>query len=156
MTPALISDSVSNSAGPDVVDKGAPTKPTSILHRTSWNPPVAVSANGIYIQLKDGTTLIDGVGGASVACIGNGHPEVIKAVKEQVDRMACTSRSFHPVDVGISDRCDKMCTTCSCRVSLRSNLHKSWYRPEMEHSISAGSPLEAQRQWKVSSSLHVR
>jgi 4-aminobutyrate aminotransferase-like enzyme len=92
MTPALISDPVSNAAGSDVIDAAA--KSTSILHRTSWRPPVAVSANGIYIQLNDGTTLIDGVGGASVTCIGNGHPEVVQAIKEQADRMACTSNLF--------------------------------------------------------------
>ncbi|KZT07265.1 uncharacterized protein LAESUDRAFT_736512 [Laetiporus sulphureus 93-53] len=63
-------------------------KPTRILHRTPWTPPVAASAQGIYVTLEDGQTLIDGVGGAAVACIGNGHPEVTRALKEQVDKVA--------------------------------------------------------------------
>ena len=64
-------------------------KPTSILHRTPWTPPIAASAKGIYITLQDGRELIDAVGGAAVACIGNGHPAVQKALKEQVDKVSC-------------------------------------------------------------------
>lgn len=62
---------------------------TSILHRTPWRPPVAVSGQGIYITLEDGREIIDGVGGAAVACIGNGHPAPKKALKEQVDKLSC-------------------------------------------------------------------
>ncbi|CAL1713972.1 unnamed protein product [Somion occarium] len=61
---------------------------TSILHRTPWSPPVAVSAEGVYIDLEDGRRIIDAVGGAAVACIGNGHPVVKKAIKDQVDTVA--------------------------------------------------------------------
>jgi adenosylmethionine-8-amino-7-oxononanoate aminotransferase len=32
---------------------------------------------------------MDAVGGAAVACIGNGHPVVREAIKEQVDKLAC-------------------------------------------------------------------
>jgi len=68
--------------------KSIPTlKPTSIIHRTPWRPPVATNAEGIYIDLEDGRRVIDGVGGASVACIGMSHPKVIKAIKDQVDRV---------------------------------------------------------------------
>ena len=64
-------------------------KPTSILHRTPWQPPVAESAQGIYITLEDGTLLIDAVGGAAVTCIGNSHPKVMQAIKDQVDKVSC-------------------------------------------------------------------
>ncbi|KAI0831829.1 PLP-dependent transferase [Trametes gibbosa] len=63
-------------------------RPTAILHRTPWRPPVATSAEGIYITVEGGRKLIDAVGGAAVACIGNGHPAVQKAIKEQVDTVA--------------------------------------------------------------------
>ncbi|KAJ8487518.1 hypothetical protein ONZ45_g14307 [Pleurotus djamor] len=63
-------------------------RPTKILHRTPWRPPVAVSGDGIYITLEDGTTVIDAVGGAAVSCIGNGHPAVKQAIKDQVDRLS--------------------------------------------------------------------
>ncbi|KAH7107123.1 PLP-dependent transferase [Auriculariales sp. MPI-PUGE-AT-0066] len=65
-----------------------PLEQTSVLHRTSWVPPVAASAEGIYITLKDGRTLIDAAGGAAVTCIGNGHPKVIKAIQDQTAQLA--------------------------------------------------------------------
>jgi 4-aminobutyrate aminotransferase-like enzyme len=67
------------------------SRPTNILHRVPWRPPVATSAQGIYITLEDGRVLIDAAGGAAVTCIGNGHPAVLKAVKDQLDSVACTS-----------------------------------------------------------------
>jgi adenosylmethionine-8-amino-7-oxononanoate aminotransferase len=69
-------------------------RPTSILHRTPWRPPVAVGAEGIYLDLEDGRRIIDGVGGAAVACIGNSHPAVKQAIKDQLDRVSCMY-SFH-------------------------------------------------------------
>jgi E3 ubiquitin-protein ligase TRIP12 len=64
-------------------------KPTNILHRTPWQPPVAVGGQGIYLDLDNGQKLIDAVGGAAVACIGNGHPDILKAIKDQVDKLSC-------------------------------------------------------------------
>ncbi|KAG7439758.1 uncharacterized protein BT62DRAFT_998118 [Guyanagaster necrorhizus] len=63
-------------------------RPTSILHRTPWRPPVASSAKGIQIQLEDGSILIDAVGGAAVACIGSSHPVVQQAIKDQLDKVS--------------------------------------------------------------------
>jgi adenosylmethionine-8-amino-7-oxononanoate aminotransferase len=63
--------------------------PTAILHRTPLPPPVAARAEGIYIDLEDGRRVIDAVGGAAVACIGNNHPKVLQAIKDQVDKMSC-------------------------------------------------------------------
>jgi len=71
-------------------EKGVlPPKATAILHRTPWQLPVAVSGQGIYVTLEDGREVIDAVGGAAVACIGNGHPVVQEAIKKQVDKLAC-------------------------------------------------------------------
>jgi len=69
-------------------------KPTAILHRTPWRPPLALSANGSYIKLEDGRTILDAVGGAAVTCIGDGHPTVIKAMKDQIDKMTCGFCTF--------------------------------------------------------------
>lgn len=63
-------------------------EPSSALLLPAPHQPVAVSGKGIYITLEDGRELIDAVGGIAVACIGNGHPAVVKAVKEQVDKLA--------------------------------------------------------------------
>ncbi|KAK2463604.1 hypothetical protein APHAL10511_004355 [Amanita phalloides] len=63
---------------------------SSILHRTPWRLPVAVRGQGIYYDLEGGQRIIDGVGGAAVACIGNGHPKVVQAMKDQIDKVAYT------------------------------------------------------------------
>ncbi|KAF9047193.1 PLP-dependent transferase [Hymenopellis radicata] len=63
-------------------------EPTSILHRTSWRPPVAASAHGMYVVLGDGRQLLDAVGGAAVACVGNGVPEVIQGIKDQAEKVS--------------------------------------------------------------------
>jgi adenosylmethionine-8-amino-7-oxononanoate aminotransferase len=68
-------------------------QPTAVLHRTPWRPPVAVAAEGSYITLEDGRTVYDAVGGAAVSCLGNSHPKVIKALKDQIDTMPCESDS---------------------------------------------------------------
>ncbi|KAF9461243.1 hypothetical protein BDZ94DRAFT_1196596 [Collybia nuda] len=61
---------------------------TAILHRTPWKPPVAIRANGMYVDLEDGRQVIDAVGGAAVVCIGNGHPKVVQAIKDQVENVS--------------------------------------------------------------------
>lgn len=85
-----------NGAGKATTINTVPTgpsesKPTNILHRTPWRPPVCVSGEGSYITLEDGRTLYDGVGGAAVTCIGNSHPKVINALKAQLDEFSCKS-----------------------------------------------------------------
>ncbi len=79
----------------------AELRPTFILHRTRWRPPVATSVKGIQVQLEDGRILIDAVGGAAVACIGNSHPAVQQAIKDQVDKVSC--RSYFCVDILVPD-----------------------------------------------------
>ena len=78
-------------------------KPTSILHRTPWQPPVAESAQGIYITLEDGTELIDAVGGAAVTCVGNSHPKVMQAIKDQIDKVSCMRFRFFDAYITIPD-----------------------------------------------------
>ncbi len=72
--------------------EGPSLKPTSLLHRTPWRPPVGVSADGIYITLDDGRKLLDAVGGAAVACLGNNHPTVMQAIKDQIDKVSCMAK----------------------------------------------------------------
>ena len=80
MSPAAEIDSSMDSA----------KKRSSLLVRTSWQPPMGVSAEGIFIVVDDGRRLIDAVGGAAVACIGGNHPVVMQAIKAQVDKVSCT------------------------------------------------------------------
>jgi adenosylmethionine-8-amino-7-oxononanoate aminotransferase len=59
-----------------------------------WRLPVAVKGEGIYLELEDGSRIIDGVGGAAVTCIGSGNPKVAKAISNQLQELVCTS-SIH-------------------------------------------------------------
>ena len=85
---------MTSSLGTDSKQPISSLKPTNILHRTPWQPPVAELAHGIYIILEDGTHLIDGVGGAAVTCVGNSHPKVMRAIKDQVDKVSCARFPF--------------------------------------------------------------
>src|SRR5580692_13103413 len=59
-----------------------------VLHRSGAIPPVAVSGEGIYLHLPDGTKVIDASGGAAVACLGHGNKRIAEAVGRQAATMA--------------------------------------------------------------------
>ena len=60
-----------------------------ILHRSQFaTPPIAVSGKGMYLVGADGRQIIDGSGGAAVACLGHGDARVNEAIKAQLDRVA--------------------------------------------------------------------
>ncbi|MDQ3086382.1 MAG: 4-aminobutyrate--2-oxoglutarate transaminase [Actinomycetota bacterium] len=53
-------------------------------------PVVAAEARGSTITDVDGNTFIDFVGGVGVMNVGHGHPRVVQAIHEQVDRFLHT------------------------------------------------------------------
>ena len=57
-------------------------------------PPVAVGGEGCYLIDRDGKRYLDGSGGAAVSCLGHGDPEVIAAIKAQLDRLAFAHTGF--------------------------------------------------------------
>jgi adenosylmethionine-8-amino-7-oxononanoate aminotransferase len=59
-----------------------------VLHRSGSVPPVAVSGVGIYLRTADGRRVIDGSGGAAVACLGHGNRRVAEAIGRQAANMA--------------------------------------------------------------------
>jgi len=56
--------------------------------------PVAVAGEGPYITDSTGKRYIDASGGAAVSCLGHGHPAVIQAIKDQVDKIAYAHSGF--------------------------------------------------------------
>jgi adenosylmethionine-8-amino-7-oxononanoate aminotransferase len=56
-------------------------------------PPRAVSASGLTIRTADGHEVIDGFGGAAVACLGYGNQRVRAAILDQLDRIAYSHTS---------------------------------------------------------------
>ncbi len=66
-----------------------------ILHRQLRGTlPLATSGRGIRITDSEGREYLDASGGAAVSCLGHGHPEVLAAMKGQIDRIAYAHTSF--------------------------------------------------------------
>lgn len=61
---------------------------------TKANPPTAVSGDGCYLIDADGKRYFDGSGGAAVSCLGHSDAEVIKAVQDQVAKLAFAHTGF--------------------------------------------------------------
>jgi adenosylmethionine-8-amino-7-oxononanoate aminotransferase len=68
---------------------------TNVFHRNPHTePPVAVSGKGMYLVDADGKKYIDASGGAAVSCLGHGDPDVIKAIQDQVEKLAFAHTGF--------------------------------------------------------------
>ena len=60
-----------------------------LLHRTLFaDPPIAVGGKGMYLHAADGRQIIDGSGGAAVACLGHGNARVNAGIAEQLSKVA--------------------------------------------------------------------
>jgi adenosylmethionine-8-amino-7-oxononanoate aminotransferase len=58
------------------------------------NYPVAVGGSGAILRDATGKEYIDASGGAAVSCLGHGHPDVLAAMHEQLDKLAYAHTSF--------------------------------------------------------------
>jgi adenosylmethionine-8-amino-7-oxononanoate aminotransferase len=56
--------------------------------------PVAVKGDGVHVVDSEGRRYLDASGGAAVSCLGHSHPAVIRAIKDQVDRLAYAHTGF--------------------------------------------------------------
>jgi adenosylmethionine-8-amino-7-oxononanoate aminotransferase len=80
---------------------------THVLHRHLHHlPPVAASAQGMWIRDAGGRDYLDASGGAAVSCLGHAHPRVLAAMHEQIDRLAYAHTSFFTTEVAetLADR----------------------------------------------------
>jgi adenosylmethionine-8-amino-7-oxononanoate aminotransferase len=68
---------------------------SQLIHRNLRQaPPVAVSGQGIWLTGADGHRVMDGSGGAAVACLGHGHPRVLAAMAAQMARLTYAHTSL--------------------------------------------------------------
>jgi adenosylmethionine-8-amino-7-oxononanoate aminotransferase len=68
---------------------------TRILHRqTGHSYPIAAEARGVIIRDSAGREYVDASSGAAVSCLGHLHPDVLAAMREQLDRLAYAHTSF--------------------------------------------------------------
>src|SRR5713226_2929310 len=73
---------------------------THILHRQIGHPyPVAASGRGATIRDAAGKEYIDASSGAAVSCLGHSHPDVLAAMRAQLDRLAYAHTSFFTTEV---------------------------------------------------------
>jgi len=80
---------------------------THILHRAANAVmPVAVAGKGVELFDRDGKSYIDASGGAAVSCLGHGHPDILTALHEQLDRLAYAHTAFFTTEVAeqLADR----------------------------------------------------
>ena len=73
---------------------------THVMHRQLNKAiPSAVGGDGVYIVDAEGRRYLDASGGAAVSCLGHGHPDVIAAMRAQLDRLAYAHTSFFTTPV---------------------------------------------------------
>ncbi len=73
---------------------------THILHRQIHAElPAAMRGAGLYLYDRGGRAYLDASGGAAVSCLGHGHPDVLRAIHEQLDRLAYAHTSFFTTEV---------------------------------------------------------
>ncbi|MGH8850399.1 MAG: aspartate aminotransferase family protein [Casimicrobiaceae bacterium] len=76
---------------------------THILHRQSRvTPPIAAGAHRITVVDADGREYLDASGGAAVSCLGHNHPDVLHAMRAQIDKIAYAHTSFFTTEVAES------------------------------------------------------
>ena len=73
---------------------------TRVMHRQlNRTMPAAVGGEGAFIVDAEGRRYLDASGGAAVSCLGHGHPDVLAAMREQMDRIAYAHTSFFTTPV---------------------------------------------------------
>lgn len=66
-----------------------------VFHRApKISMPTAVKGDGVYIIDSQGKRYLDGSGGAAVSCLGHSDPDVIAAIKHQVDAISFAHSGF--------------------------------------------------------------
>ena len=67
----------------------------SVFYRSpSHAYPRGARGEGVYLYDDTGKQYLDGSGGAAVTCVGYGHPDVIAAIKAQLDTLAYAHTAF--------------------------------------------------------------
>jgi ornithine--oxo-acid transaminase len=83
-------------------------KTTEIIEKTqkfganNYHPlPIVVSkAEGVWVENPEGNRYMDMLSAYSAVNQGHRHPKIIKALKEQADKVTLTSRAFHNDQLG--------------------------------------------------------
>ena len=68
---------------------------SNIFHRLPRQKlPTVVEGHGIELIDSTGKRYLDASGGAAVSCLGHSHPQVVRAIQQQLDHIAYAHTSF--------------------------------------------------------------
>jgi adenosylmethionine-8-amino-7-oxononanoate aminotransferase len=68
---------------------------SNVFHRSPQQQlPTVVEGCGIELVDSTGKRYLDASGGAAVSCLGHSHPQVVRAIQQQLDRIAYAHTSF--------------------------------------------------------------
>ena len=68
---------------------------SNIFHRSPRQKlPSVVEGRGIELIDSTGKRYLDASGGAAVSCLGHSHPQVVRAIQQQLDHIAYAHTSF--------------------------------------------------------------
>ncbi|WP_147535332.1 ornithine--oxo-acid transaminase [Bacillus marasmi] len=103
------------------------TKSKQIIQQTqsfganNYNPlPIVISkAEGIWVYDPEGNKYMDMLSAYSAVNQGHRHPKIVKALKDQADRVTLTSRAFHNDQLG--PWYEKICTLTKKDMALPMN-----------------------------------
>ncbi len=83
------------------------TAHSHVLHRhVDAHLPVIVAGEGVYLFDRDGRRYLDASGGPAVSCLGHSHPDVIRALTDQLGRVSFAYSGFFTHDAleALADR----------------------------------------------------
>jgi len=63
-------------------------------------PVVIAQASGAWVKDVEGRRYLDCLAGYSALNFGHGHPDLVRAARDQLDRVTLTSRAFHHDQLG--------------------------------------------------------
>ncbi len=82
-------------------------------------PVVLVRGEGVWVYDPDGKRYMDMLSAYSALNQGHRHPKIVRALKDQADRITLTSRAFHNELFG--PFCEKLCRLAGMEMSLLMN-----------------------------------
>jgi acetylornithine aminotransferase len=78
----------------------------AVMMRNYGTPPITLDhGDGVRVWDAEGNEYLDFVGGIAVSALGHGHPAIVRAVSEQVARLAHTSNLYrHEPGIRLAER----------------------------------------------------
>ncbi|GAA4675457.1 ornithine--oxo-acid transaminase [Frondihabitans cladoniiphilus] len=79
----------------DATDAAIAVEDEALAHNYHPLPVVVATADGAWVTDVEGTRYLDCLAAYSAVNFGHGHPRLVQAARDQLDRVTLTSRAFH-------------------------------------------------------------